>query len=205
MATFEFEPFNAFFARSAPFRGVSVQANVYISNKMTSEPRKNRRPGPHGAEARPEPDPLVPGPNGSAARQHIGGSKVVRKAKKLLQRKSGFQEVRPEPVTAAEAATSIDETWGDTNAQKTNAQKSGPVQSRSCFIATAAYGDIDAPEVDQLRAFRDRSLLTNPLGRGLVKVYYRVSPPIARLIARKPTLRMATRKVLDLVRRRAAL
>jgi hypothetical protein len=167
---------------------------------MTDETPQNRRPGPHGAEARPEPDPLIPGPHGAAPRPNSGGSKVVRKSKKTVVRKGGFQEVNPEPVTAAEAVTSIDETWGETNAQK-----SAPVHSRSCFIATAAYGDIDAPEVDQLRNFRDRSLLTNPFGRMFVRFYYRVSPPIARVIARRPGLRMATRKVLDLVRRRAAL
>ena len=79
------------------------------------------------------------------------------------------------------------------------------VESRMCFIATAAYGDIDAPEVEQLRRFRDNSLMTNPFGRGFVRMYYRMSPPIARLIARKPKLRMATRKVLDAFRKSAAL
>ena len=167
---------------------------------MTDQPQQNRRPGPHGAEARPEPDPLIPGPHGAVARPNSGGSKVVRKSKKSSLRKSGFQEVRPEPVTAAEAVTSIDETWGDTDAQGFGSQKSTQVQSRSCFIATAAYGDIDAPEVEQLRRFRDRSLLTNPFGRSFVRMYYRVSPPIARLIARRPSLRMATRRLLDVVR-----
>ena len=59
----------------------------------------------------------------------------------------------------------------------------------------------DRPELSR----RDRSLMSNPFGRGFVRAYYTVSPPIARLIARKPRLRLATRKVLDLFRNRAAL
>ena len=160
-----------------------------------------RRPGPHGAEARPEPDPLIPAPHGASPVERI--SNVVKRAKKKVARKIGaFQEVKPEPVTAAEAVTSIDETW-DEHQGKMVPRKT--VMGRACFIATAAYGDIDAPEVDQLRRFRDRSLMTNAFGRGFVKAYYRVSPPLARLIARKPRFRLAARKVLDVVRRRAAL
>lgn len=160
---------------------------------------KPRKPGPHGAEARPEPDPLVPPSSHPAKGERLGN--VVKKAKKKVNAKRGFQEVRPKPVTAAEAVTSIDETWDEAQGKMVPRK---PVQSRACFIATAAYGDIDAPEVQQLRDFRDRSLMTNPFGRGFVNVYYRVSPPIAKLIAKKPTLRMAARKVLDVVRRRAA-
>jgi len=159
-----------------------------------------RRPGPHGAEARPEPDPLVPGPHGSRPVERI--SNVVKKAKKKVARKGGFREVSPKIITAAEAVTSIDDEWEEE--QERNGQRQ-PVTGRACFIATAAYGDIDAPEVEQLRRFRDRRLLTNPFGRGFVKAYYRISPPFARLIARKPALRMAARKALDVLRRRAAL
>ena len=100
------------------------------------------------------------------------------------------------------AVTAIDETWDEQQGKMVPRKQ---LQSRACFIATAAYGDIDAPEVEQLRRFRDKSLMTNPVGRGFVKAYYRISPPFARLIARKPHLRMAARKVLDVVRRKAAL
>jgi subtilisin family serine protease len=48
-----------------------------------------------------------------------------------------------------------------------------------CFIATAAFGDIDAPQVRLLREMRDRCLLKTELGRRFVRFYYRWSPPVA--------------------------
>lgn len=54
--------------------------------------------------------------------------------------------------------------------------------SEGCFIATACYGDYDAPEVLVLRKYRDEYLLTNWLGVLFVKFYYAISPAIARCL-----------------------
>lgn len=65
-----------------------------------------------------------------------------------------------------------------------------------CFVATAAYGTPLAEEVQTLRVFRDRYLITNEPGRLLVTLYYSLSPPVARIIAGHESLREATRITL---------
>jgi uncharacterized repeat protein (TIGR02543 family) len=62
-----------------------------------------------------------------------------------------------------------------------------------CFIATASYGTPMAGEIQILRDFRDEYLLTNPVGKALVDLYYTVSPPIADFITEHPSLRPIVR------------
>jgi hypothetical protein len=62
-----------------------------------------------------------------------------------------------------------------------------------CFIATAAYGTPMAEEIQVLRQFRDRYLLTNPAGRALVGLYYNTSPPIAEFMNEHPDLKPIVR------------
>jgi len=74
--------------------------------------------------------------------------------------------------------------------------KIGNIGGPGCFIATAAYGSPLDPHVDSLRRFRDRHLITNAVGRSMVAIYYRYSPPLADYIAQRPWARTVARAVL---------
>ena len=65
-----------------------------------------------------------------------------------------------------------------------------------CFIATAAYGSYLDPHVYTLRNFRDNYLLTTYFGKKFVDLYYRTSPPVAKVIAANDILKIATIWVL---------
>lgn len=65
-----------------------------------------------------------------------------------------------------------------------------------CFIASAVYGG-NAWQTETLRAWRDRSLLRNQMGRAFVHVYYRLSPPVANALARRPWAVRLVRVLLD--------
>jgi len=68
---------------------------------------------------------------------------------------------------------------------------------RDCLIATAAYGTPMAEEVQILRNFRDGHMLTKPVGKALVDLYYRVSPPMAAFIDDHPGIKPIVRAVLE--------
>lgn len=71
-----------------------------------------------------------------------------------------------------------------------------PKGSGACFIATAVFGDGNAPEVVLLRRWRDERLLRAPLGEEIVQVYYRYSPTIAAFIQDRSILRNACRYLI---------
>lgn len=66
----------------------------------------------------------------------------------------------------------------------------------NCFIATAAYGSSLAPHVQTLKSFRNQYLNTNVLGRAFVKLYYKLSPPMAKWISMSESRRTAARWAL---------
>ena len=71
-----------------------------------------------------------------------------------------------------------------------------------CYITTATAGESDT--LDSLRRFRDDSMGATPLGKALVGLYYRISPPIADTLARYPNSH-TTRATRALVERCADL
>jgi hypothetical protein len=66
----------------------------------------------------------------------------------------------------------------------------------SCFVATAAYGSPYAVEVVFLRRYRDEVMARTVVGRCVVAIYHRVSPPIASFIRRREPARRISRQLL---------
>jgi tetratricopeptide (TPR) repeat protein len=91
-----------------------------------------------------------------------------------------------------------DELRAKAEALRDSVSASSPLgRDKRCFIATAALG-ADAAEVECLRAWRDDVLYPTRSGRAAISAYYRVSPPIARVIAAYPTVRRFVRSVVVL-------
>ena len=68
-----------------------------------------------------------------------------------------------------------------------------------CFIATAVYGNENAPEIQVLREFRDNVLMNTGLGRKVIDFYYSgVGERIAELIKERfPSATPTIRRGLD--------
>ena len=71
----------------------------------------------------------------------------------------------------------------------------------ACFLATVAFED-GAPELEVLRAFRDRVLVRSVPGRSFIAWYYRAGPALAAFVAQRPRLKRATRSALAFLVRR---
>jgi virginiamycin B lyase len=72
--------------------------------------------------------------------------------------------------------------------------------TRPCVIASAAYGSELAPEVQFLREFRDRSVISTLAGGQFMRIfnefYYSFSPTVARLTASSPQLSAGVRALI---------
>jgi hypothetical protein len=71
----------------------------------------------------------------------------------------------------------------------TPSQVVGLLDDKHCFIATATFGSELAPEVQTFRKFRNEFLLTNLVGRSLVKAYYKFGPEVAEWVSHSEALR----------------
>ncbi len=65
-----------------------------------------------------------------------------------------------------------------------------------CFIATAAFGSAMAQQVQCLRVFRDRTVLSSRIGRAFVNWYYQWSPEAASWLRVHSVARKLTRAIL---------
>lgn len=109
-----------------------------------------------------------------------------------LERQTGIQNTDP---TMRARATAGEAAHQKAQVQMESFHNQGAQDSR-CVVASAVYGQ-DAPETDELRDFRDQSLLPTAAGRAIVKGYYRASPPIADFLTRHPRAAAPVRRALD--------
>jgi hypothetical protein len=68
---------------------------------------------------------------------------------------------------------------------------------RGCYIATAVYGDYDAPQVLTLRRFRDEVLMKSKAGQIFVAYYYKYSPRLAEKLKDQKRINRFVRFILD--------
>ena len=77
-------------------------------------------------------------------------------------------------------------------------------KSGFCYIATMVYGDYNAPEVIELRKFRDNILAKYLLGRFFIAVYYRYSPFFVKKFNHsqpiKKTIKIFLQRLIKVVR-----
>jgi hypothetical protein len=101
------------------------------------------------------------------------------------------------PIFIGDNTTPVVSTPSEQRTESPEAPSPFPdVKKGGCFIATAAYGFYSAPQVQALRLFRDRFLMTNPLGRAFVEWYYHYGPIGARFITEHPWLKPPVRLAL---------
>ena len=107
----------------------------------------------------------------------LGALQTEQSCKSRLRDFSGNAEyVLPRPYQAIVA----DLQGGNASRQAATSQPESQKSSGGCYIATAAYGSYDAPEVLVLREFRDERLRETRFGRTFIAVYYAISPALAR-------------------------
>ena len=110
-----------------------------------------------------------------------------REARALIEE----SPLRSKAVSSASAIANM--LAGAQDATSASMPAGATIQKSGCFLATACYGSAVCPEVLILRRYRDEHLLSNRLGSWLVRVYYRLSPPVAVLLRRSPVLRYVVR------------
>ena len=71
------------------------------------------------------------------------------------------------------------------------------IPSGGCYIATAVYGDYEAPQVLALRRFRDEVLLKSKAGQTFVSFYYKHSPRFAEKLKNHKRANRLVRFILD--------
>ena len=75
-------------------------------------------------------------------------------------------------------------------------RQTGEKSSEGCFIATAVFEDSNHPTIIPLRNFRDNILKSNPIGKIVIQIYYKVSPHFANYIIKIKLLKRLLKFIL---------
>jgi len=74
----------------------------------------------------------------------------------------------------------------------------GLYDKRDCFVASVVYGDVNSPEVQVLRNYRDDVLSQNYFGRKFIEFYYGgAGKKVSNLLRDLPSVVSIVRKGLD--------
>lgn len=131
-------------------------------------------------------------------RRFVGVSDLAQlarcEAQMLLDRQHGKE--RPPERERLAAAGEAEHARHDRLAQHYQGPPRRATRDRRCFVASALYGET-AWQTEALRVWRDTVLQSTVGGRGLIALYYRCSPPLARSLAHHPRLAGCLRGLLD--------
>lgn len=70
-------------------------------------------------------------------------------------------------------------------------------QPSGCYIATMVYGDYDHPKVMVLRDFRDNYLAKRHWGKLFIKIYYKYSPKLVKMLTGHMKINHIIKNMLD--------
>lgn len=71
------------------------------------------------------------------------------------------------------------------------------IKKQNCYVATLAYGDINHPQVELLRNYRDDTLSKSFFGKIFITIYYKISPTTVKLLMPFDRINYLIRTALD--------
>lgn len=94
------------------------------------------------------------------------------------------------------AAKAALELWGKGSYDDIKKLAGAKSKGGPCFIATAVYGDSNAPVVRLLKKYRDFYLSDFRIGRWLINRYYNISPNVVNILKKSRILMQITRNIV---------
>ena len=118
-------------------------------------------------------------------------------AEQFRKNRSGLNSIARQLNISVASPGSSRTTRTTTRTTTTGQRTGGPRNDSSCYIATMAYGDVNHPQVEALRRFRDGHLRHTSLGKAFIRFYYRHSPNWVERLQNRPMINRIIRMLLD--------